>query len=86
VPPSTNIQKVTSHDLPSLSETLLELYATNIKSDVLSWMTEGKNNSAIAMILGAKPKMITKHLKRIFAKLGVETGNVALEVSAASRA
>jgi DNA-binding CsgD family transcriptional regulator len=49
-------------------------------------MTEGKNNSAIAMILGAKPKMITKHLKRIFAKLGVETANVALEVSAASRA
>jgi DNA-binding CsgD family transcriptional regulator len=51
---------------------------------VLLWVSQGKTNPEIATILGAKPKTITKHLERVFLKLGVETrtsaANVAREV------
>jgi DNA-binding CsgD family transcriptional regulator len=63
---------------------LQRLGLTKREAEVLLWVSQGKTNPEIATILGAKPKTITKHLERVFLKLGVETrtsaANVAREV------
>jgi DNA-binding CsgD family transcriptional regulator len=57
---------------------------TKREAEVLLWVSQGKRNAEIAVILGTSPKTITKHLERIFARLGVETrtsaANAALEL------
>lgn len=67
---------------PLILETKLGL--TKREAEVLFWVSQGKRNAEIAIILGTTPKTITKHLERIFAKLGVETrtsaANAALEL------
>jgi DNA-binding CsgD family transcriptional regulator len=47
------------------------------ESEVLQWLVEGKRNSEIALILGAKTRTIGKHVENILAKLGVETRTAA---------
>lgn len=63
---------------------LEELGLTKREAEVLLWVSQGKRNSEIAVILGTTAKTITKHLERIFAKLSVETrtsaANIALRV------
>jgi DNA-binding CsgD family transcriptional regulator len=57
---------------------------TKREAEVLLWVSQGKRNAEIAMILGIRAKTVTKHLERVFPKLGVETrtsaANVALEI------
>lgn len=57
---------------------------TKREAEVLLWVSQGKRNAEIAVILDVKPKTITKHLERVFEKLGVETrtsaANVALDL------
>jgi DNA-binding CsgD family transcriptional regulator len=57
---------------------------TKREAEVLLWVSQGKTNPEIATILEIKPKTITKHLERVFQKLGVETrtsaANVAREI------
>jgi len=45
--------------------------------EVLSWVTRGKTDPEIALILGASPRTIEKHVQRILAKLGVENRTAA---------
>jgi DNA-binding CsgD family transcriptional regulator len=45
--------------------------------EVLLWLTRGKSNSQIAQILGMKPSTVSKHLERIYPKLGVENRTAA---------
>jgi DNA-binding CsgD family transcriptional regulator len=56
---------------------------TKREAEVLLWVSQGKRNAEIAIILGVKAKTITKHLERVFEKLGVETrtsaANIALD-------
>lgn len=56
---------------------------TKREAEVLLWISQGKRNSEIAEILGARSRTIGKHLERIFVKLNVETrtaaANLALE-------
>lgn len=63
---------------------LQRLGLTKREAEVLFWVSEGKRNPEIATILGIRAKTITKHLERVFSKLGVETrtsaANVAREV------
>jgi|APFre7841882724_1041349.scaffolds.fasta_scaffold24747_2 DNA-binding NarL/FixJ family response regulator len=47
------------------------------ESEVLLWVGRGKTNRDIAEILGMSPRTVNKHLKHIFAKLGVETRTAA---------
>ncbi len=47
------------------------------EAQVLAWVVEGKTNSEIGIILGARPRTVAKHLERIFRKLGVETRTAA---------
>lgn len=44
---------------------------TGRESEVLNWLSQGKSNSEIGVILGISPNTVKNHLKRIFEKLGV---------------
>ncbi|MEI9895090.1 MAG: helix-turn-helix transcriptional regulator [Chthoniobacter sp.] len=46
---------------------------TRRECEVLEWVMEGKRNSEIAVILGAKTRTVGKHVENLLAKLGVET-------------
>jgi DNA-binding NarL/FixJ family response regulator len=41
-------------------------------TEVLYWLAKGKTNGEIAIILGARPRTIEKHVEGILSKLGVE--------------
>jgi DNA-binding CsgD family transcriptional regulator len=64
-----------------LSETGEELDANSLQTlgltkreaEVLFWVSQGKRNSEIAEILGARSRTIGKHVERILGKLCVET-------------
>ena len=45
---------------------------TRREREVLEWVAAGKKNRDIALILGARPRTIEKHLERVYEKLGVE--------------
>jgi len=45
--------------------------------DVLVWVTEGKTNPEIAVILGISPRTVQTHLDRIYQKLHVPTRTAA---------
>lgn len=54
------------------AESLRSLGLTAREAEVLLWVSRGKSNAEIAIILGAAPRTIQKHLEHVFAKLGVE--------------
>jgi len=62
---------------------------TKREAEVLLWLSQGKRNGEIALILGARSRTIGKHVERILGKLCVETRtaatNVALQVLSAAR-
>ena len=51
------------------------------ESVVLVWISRGKTNQEIAMILDFSPRTVNKHLEQIFRKLGVENRTTAAAVS-----
>jgi DNA-binding response OmpR family regulator/DNA-binding CsgD family transcriptional regulator len=51
---------------------LLTLGLTPRQAEVAYWVAHGKTNPEIAIILGASPRTIDKHMERILARLGVE--------------
>ena len=55
----------------------LQFRLTAREAEVLYWVAHGKTNRDIGDILGTRPKTITKHLERVFEKLGVETRTAA---------
>lgn len=58
---------------------LLSLGLTPRQAEVAYWVAQGKTNPEIAVILGASPRTIDKHMERILERLGVEN-RVALIV------
>ena len=52
---------------------LLALGLTAREAEVLYWITEGKTNPEIAIILEASPDTVKKHAANLYAKLGVPT-------------
>jgi DNA-binding CsgD family transcriptional regulator/PAS domain-containing protein len=56
---------------------LQRLGLTSREAEVLLWLSQGKSNSEIAIILAAKVRTIAKHLERVFAKLMVENRTAA---------
>jgi DNA-binding CsgD family transcriptional regulator len=68
-----------------LRETVKELDAvplqrlglTNREAEVLLWVSQGKSNAEIAIILASKVRTVAKHLERVFAKLMVENRTAA---------
>ena len=50
---------------------------TRREAEVLKWVRNGKTNKDIAAILGIQPRTVSKHLERIFKKLGVDNRTAA---------
>ncbi len=50
---------------------------TRREVEVLTWVTDGKTNAEIGVILDTSPRTVQKHLEHIFEKLGVETRTAA---------
>lgn len=59
------------------SEELRRRGLTPRESEVLWWVTEGKTNREIGIILGRSARTIQIHLNNIYRKLGVETRTAA---------
>ena len=55
------------------TQLLLALGLTAREAEVLYWITEGKTNPEIAIILDASPDAVKKHATNLYAKLGVPT-------------
>jgi DNA-binding CsgD family transcriptional regulator len=51
----------------------MALGLTAREAEVLYWITEGKTNPEIAIILDASPDTVKKHAANLYAKLGVPT-------------
>jgi DNA-binding CsgD family transcriptional regulator len=60
---------------------LSPLGLTQRETEVLHWLSEGKRNAEIAVILGTTTRTVGKHLEHIFAKLGVETRAAAAAIA-----
>ena len=69
--------------------TFASLKLTPREAEVLFWISQGKSNHDIGVILGAKTGTICKHVEHIFGKLNVENRTtaavVALETCRSSR-
>ena len=58
-------------------EKLRPLGLTKRETEVLRWISLGKTNSEIGMILGSRPRTVQKHVERILRKLHVENRGAA---------
>jgi DNA-binding CsgD family transcriptional regulator len=62
-------------------EALGSLALTPREAEVLFWISQGKSNHDIGVILGAKTGTICKHVEHIFGKLNVENRTAAAVVA-----
>jgi CheY-like chemotaxis protein/DNA-binding CsgD family transcriptional regulator len=60
---------------------LLSLGVTAREAEVLYWISEGKTNPEIAIIIDASLNTVKKHAINLFAKLGVETRTAAARLA-----
>ena len=56
---------------------LRALGLTERKAEVLLWVSQGKSNADIGIILGMSEKTVKQHLGSVFQKIGVEGRNAA---------
>jgi len=61
---------------------LLALGLTAREAEVLYWITEGKTNPEIAIILDASPDTVKKHAANLYAKFGVPTRTLSSQMCA----
>lgn len=65
---------------------LCQLGLTPRQAEVAYWVAQGKTNPETAMIVGASPRTIDKHMERILTRLGLENrGALILAASAILR-
>jgi CheY-like chemotaxis protein/DNA-binding CsgD family transcriptional regulator len=50
------------------------------EAEILMWISRGKTNKEVGLILGSSPRTINKHLEHIFEKLGVATRAAAVSM------
>ena len=62
-------------------EALASLALTPREAEVLFWISQGKSNHDIGIILGAKTGTICKHVEHILGKLNVENRTAAAVVA-----
>lgn len=65
-----------------VSEDFASLGLSHRESEILAWVTQGKTNPEISMILGISRRTVQKHLERIYIKLGVENRTAAAAIAA----
>jgi DNA-binding CsgD family transcriptional regulator len=62
---------------------LLAAYSITLReADVSHWLTLGKTNPEIAIILQISPRTVEKHMEKILEKLGVENRTAAAMIIA----
>ena len=54
---------------------------TSREAEILMWISRGKTNKEIGIILGGSPRTVNKHLEHIFEKLGVVTRAAAVSIA-----
>lgn len=65
-------------DRPSETERLRGAFPlTEREAEVLFWISRGKTNREVGVILSMSPRTVNKHLEQIFRKLGVENRTAA---------
>jgi DNA-binding CsgD family transcriptional regulator len=75
---------VSEYDQRSV-EAFASLKLTPREGEVLFWISQGKSNHDIGVILGAKTATVRKHVEHIFAKLNVENRTTAAVVALETR-
>lgn len=50
------------------------------EAEILMWISRGKTNKEVGVILGSSPRTINKHLEHVFEKLGVVTRAAAVSM------
>jgi DNA-binding CsgD family transcriptional regulator len=70
-----------SHPDQTSLEALASLALTPRETEVLFWISQGKSNHDIGVILGAKTGTICKHVEHIFGKLNVENRTAAAVIA-----
>jgi DNA-binding CsgD family transcriptional regulator len=83
--PSVSVNQKQMHsialpDQPSM-KALASLKLTPREAEVLFWISQGKSNHDIGLILDAKTGTICKHVEHIFGKLNVENRTAAAVVA-----
>jgi DNA-binding CsgD family transcriptional regulator len=63
------------------ARSLLYLGLTPREAEVLYWMSEGKHNSEIAIILSISERTVDKHREHLFIKLGVDNRTSAVAMA-----
>lgn len=58
-----------------------KLKLTLREAEILMWISRGKTNKEIGLILDSSPRTINKHLEHVFEKLGVSTRAAAVAVA-----
>src|SRR5881409_4515950 len=71
---------VTEYDQRTV-KAFASLKLTPREGEVLFWISQGKSNHDIGVILGAKTGTICKHVEHIFGKLNVENRTAAAVVA-----
>lgn len=59
-------------ETPTSPELFARAGFTSRESDVLFWLTQGKTNEDIAKILSLRPDSVSRYLRTIYEKIGVE--------------
>jgi DNA-binding CsgD family transcriptional regulator len=62
---------------------LLELGLTPREAEVLFWLSEGKTNAEIGLILNSARRTVEKHVEHILEKLNVENRSAAIRLALA---
>lgn len=71
-------RRVPTTDVAEVSAAIRQHFAlTPREAEVLSWVTQGKTNGEIAIILGLAAGTVKFYVERILAKLGCETRTAA---------
>ena len=65
----------------SIVSALASLKLTRREAEVLFWISQGKSNYDIGVILGAKTGTVCKHVEHILAKLNVENRTAAAVIA-----
>src|SRR6266516_6956779 len=74
------MDSVTEYDQRTV-KAFASLKLTPREAEVLFWISQGKSNHDIGIILGAKTGTICKHVEHIFSKLNVENRTSAAVVA-----
>lgn len=80
--PGEHLFRLVNNDELFMKQRLKERFnLTDRESEVLLWLSYGKTNREIGVIINMSPRTVNKHLEQIFKKLDVENRTTAAAIS-----